>query len=100
MLKNFVLKSPKNVLKNCVLTVQKIGLKMHLKKFRVKNNPLIWYPIKTMEHCFLNFDATLQPSADQLEQIDVKLAAEMFPDVEGEQSFEKLYAEGTFFNNN
>ena len=53
-----------------------------------------------MEHCFLNFDATLQPSADQLEQIDVKLAAEMFPDVEGEQSFEKLYAEGTFFNNN
>ena len=48
-----------------------------------------------MEHCFLNFDATLQPSTDQLEQIDLKLASEMFPESDTDQTLEKLYAEGS-----
>ena len=47
---------------------------------------------KAAEHCFLNYDCTLQPSSEQLEQIDLKLVAELFPENDPEEKFEKLFS--------
>ena len=47
-----------------------------------------------MEHCFLMFDAAAQLSNDQLEQIDLKLVSEMFPESDPDQTLEKLYSDG------
>jgi len=74
-----------------------VDFKLNFRKTSPTDNQLEFAEQKdtlTTEHCFLNFDATLQPPLDQLETVDLKNVSEMFPEKDPDQGLEKLYSEG------